>query len=234
MARGVVESIIGGSAPSRGFLGIQMQPLDAQLAANFGFQGQGVLVSQVVSGGAAERAGVQAGDILTKVNNEQVPSLQRVLRAVRLAKPGAECPIEVFRDGAAITLTAVLGDSSQQVAQANAPIRMKAGASPNAATPPADRSTASLGVQVAAITPELAKERNITDLHGVVVTEVSPESAAARAGLKVGDIVRQVGGKQVAGADEWDSNMRSTMGQGRSVRLLVEREGNTKFLLLRS
>ena len=56
----------------------------------------------------------------------------------------------------------------------------------------------------------------------------------ARAGLKVGDIVRQVGGKQVAGADEWDSNMRSTMGQGRSVRLLVEREGNTKFLLLRS
>ena len=233
MARGVVESIIGGSAPSRGFLGIQMQPMDAQLAANFGFQGQGVLVSQVVSGGAAERAGVQAGDILTKVNNEQVPSLQRVLRAVRLAKPGAECPIEVFRDGGTITLTAVLDDSAQQVAQAGAPIRMKAGAL-NTAPLPADRSTTSLGVQVAAITPELAKERNITDLHGVVVTEVNPESAAARAGLKVGDIVRQVGGKQVASAEEWDSNMRSTMGQGRSVRLLVEREGNTKFLLLRS
>ena len=234
IARGVVESIIGGSAPSRGFLGIQMQPLDAQLAANFGFQGQGVLVSQVVSGGAAERAGVRAGDILTKVNNEQVPSLQRVLRAVRLAKPGADCPIEVFRDGGTVALTAVLDDSAQQVAQANRPIRMKAGASPSATTPPADRATASLGVQVAAITPELAKERNITDVRGVVVTEVNPESAAARAGLKVGDIVRQVGGKQVAGTDEWDSNMRSTMGQGRSVRLLVEREGNTKFLLLRS
>ena len=89
-------------------------------------------------------------------------------------------------------------------------------------------------MQVAAITPELAKERNIADLHGVVVTEVDPESAAARAGLKAGDIVRQVGSKQVASAEEWDSHMRSSMGQGRSVRLLVEREGNTKFLLLRS
>ena len=118
MAKSVVESIIAGSAPSRGFLGIQMQPLDARTAAQVGFNGQGVLVNQVVPGGAAANAGVQVGDIVVKVNGEETANPQRVMRAVRLCAPGIAVPIEVVRGGAVVSLMATLGDASKHVVRA--------------------------------------------------------------------------------------------------------------------
>jgi serine protease Do len=118
MAKSVVESIIAGSAPSRGFLGIQMQPLDARIAAQVGFNGQGVLVNQVVPGGAAANAGVQVGDIVVKVNGEETANPQRVMRAVRLCAPGVAVPIEVIRGGAVVSLMATLGDASKHVVRA--------------------------------------------------------------------------------------------------------------------
>ena len=118
MAKSVVESIIAGAAPSRGFLGIQMQPLDARTAAQTGFVGQGVLVNQVVPGGAAALAGIQVGDIVVKVNGDQITSPQRVMRAIRLCTPGAVCPIEVVRGGIAVSLTATLGDTAKAMVRA--------------------------------------------------------------------------------------------------------------------
>jgi serine protease Do len=118
MAKSVVESIIGGSAPSRGFLGIQMQPLDARAAAQVGFNGQGVLVNQVVPGGAAANAGMQVGDIVVKVNGEETINPQRVMRAVRLCAPGVAVPIEVVRGGTVVSLTATLGDASKHIVRA--------------------------------------------------------------------------------------------------------------------
>jgi serine protease Do len=118
MAKSVVESIIAGSAPSRGFLGIQMQPLDVRTAAQVGFNGQGVLVNQVVPGGAAANAGVQVGDIVVKVNGEETINPQRVMRAVRLCAPGVAVPIEVIRAGTVMSLTATLGDSSKHMVRA--------------------------------------------------------------------------------------------------------------------
>jgi len=118
MAKSVVESIIAGSAPSRGFLGIQMQPLDARSAAQIGFNGQGVLVNQVVPGGAAANAGMQVGDIVVKVNGEDTINPQRVMRAVRLCAPGVAVPIEVVRGGSVVSLTATLGDASKHMVRA--------------------------------------------------------------------------------------------------------------------
>lgn len=118
MAKSVVESIIAGSAPSRGFLGIQMQPLDVRTAAQVGFNGQGVLVNQVVPGGAAANAGVQVGDIVVKVNGEETINPQRVMRAVRLCAPGVAVPIEVIRAGNVLSLTATLGDASKHMVRA--------------------------------------------------------------------------------------------------------------------
>lgn len=118
MAKGVVESIIAGSAPSRGFLGIQMQPFDSRSLAQSGFRGQGVLVNQVVPGGAAALAGMQVGDVVIKVNGEETAHPQRVMRAIRLCAPGAVCPIDVVRNGSVVSLTATLGDASKHIVRA--------------------------------------------------------------------------------------------------------------------
>ena len=233
MAKGVVESIIGGSSPSRGFLGIQMQPLDPGMAREFGFTGQGVLVTLVVDGGPADRAGLKPGDILVKVNGQETPSLQRVQRAVKLCAPGADCPIELFREGESVTVSATLDDASKQLAVA-APARVGPRATVRQAPSPKAAAPASLGLEVAAITPAVAKERRLDDARGVIVTAVADGSAAARAGLRAGDVIREVSGNRVEDLSVWESSMRSTMGPGRSVRLLVEREGNAKFLLLRT
>ena len=92
----------------------------------------------------------------------------------------------------------------------------------------------SLGVEVGELTDATAKERGLSDARGVLVTAVTEGSAAERAGLREGDIIRQVAGTRVADVAAWESTMRSAMGPGRSVRILAERDGNARFFLLRS
>jgi S1-C subfamily serine protease len=111
MAKDVVDSIIAGGAPARGFLGIQMQPLTPGVAAGTGFRGAGVVVADVVAGGPADRAGLRAGDIIVKVNGDATPNMMRVTRAIRMCKPGAECDVEIVRGGDSMTVSAKLEDS---------------------------------------------------------------------------------------------------------------------------
>ena len=111
MAKDVVDSIIAGGAPARGFLGIQMQPLTPDVAAGTGFRGAGVVVADVVGGGPADRAGLRAGDIIVKVNGDATPNMMRVMRAIRMCKPGAECDVEIVRGGDPMTVSARLDDA---------------------------------------------------------------------------------------------------------------------------
>jgi len=111
MAKDVVDSIIAGGAPARGFLGIQMQPLTPDVAAGTGFRGSGVVVVDVVAGGPADRAGLREGDIIVKVNGDATPNMMRVTRAIRMCKPGADCDVEIVRGGDAMTVSAKLEDA---------------------------------------------------------------------------------------------------------------------------
>ena len=136
MVKSVVESIIGGGSPGRGFLGIQMQPVLPEGLQEQAARGrvvvmdpqapsQGVVVRMVVDGAAADKAGIRPGDLITKVNGEAITSLHRAQRAIRLCKPGSTCQIEYLRDGQQMTADARLDDASTAVTQATpvAPIR---------------------------------------------------------------------------------------------------------------
>jgi S1-C subfamily serine protease len=122
-----VESIIGGNSPGRGFLGIQMQPVEAAMRGRPALAAttpsQGVIVRSVVAGAPADRAGLQPGDVITKVNGEAITSLHRAQRAIRLCKPGAACTIEYLRDGEARVANAQLDDAGAPLTTATPAVR---------------------------------------------------------------------------------------------------------------
>ena len=127
MVKAVVESIIGGNSPGRGFLGIQMQPVEAAMRGRPALAAtapsQGVIVRSVVAGAPADRAGLQPGDVITKVNGEAITSLHRAQRAIRLCKPGAACTIEYLRDGEARVANAQLDDAGAPLTTATPAVR---------------------------------------------------------------------------------------------------------------
>lgn len=239
MARPVVDAIIAGSVPSRGYLGVQMQPLDRDLAASFGHSGQGVLVSFVAPDSPAEEAGIEPGDIIVAVNGEQTPSIPRAQRAIKLAAPGTACDIALVREGKPHTVTATLEEFAAAMAAAGgtnglaqpAPRRLQA---PTAQPKAPVRARVESGIEVASIDSALAKERGIADIRGVVVTGLAPAGPGVRAGLRAGDIVRKVGDEAVTEPERFTELVQQTLEAGRSVRLLVERNGEARFVLLRN
>ncbi|MFM1936433.1 MAG: putative periplasmic serine endoprotease DegP-like precursor, partial [Planctomycetota bacterium] len=117
MARDVVDSIIAGGAPARGFLGVQMQPTLVRGASGT-VTATGVLVSSVVADGPAAQAGIVPGDVIVRINGNDTPDMRRVMREIRLCKPGAECAVELLRDGETVQVRAVLEESPARMAAA--------------------------------------------------------------------------------------------------------------------
>jgi S1-C subfamily serine protease len=115
MARDVVDSIIAGGAPARGFLGVQMQPTLVRGASGT-VTATGVLVSSVVADGPAAQAGIVPGDVIVRINGNDTPDMRRVMREIRLCKPGAECAVELLRDGETVQVRAVLEESPARMA----------------------------------------------------------------------------------------------------------------------
>ena len=115
MARDVVDSIIAGGAPARGFLGVQMQPTLVRGASGT-VTATGVPVSSVVADGPAARAGIAPGDVIVRINSNDTPDMRRVMREIRMCKPGVECAVEVLRDGETVEVRAVLEESPARLA----------------------------------------------------------------------------------------------------------------------
>ncbi len=237
MARLVLDAIVSGNSPSRGYLGVQMQPLDQDLAGSFGFAGRGVVVSRVEPGSPADEAGMLAGDIITRINGKETPSLMVAHSTIKLCVPGTDCSVEVVREGQNLKLTALLADRSTALAAAGQGAPPTGMASPRIVVPRSKTAPAApaveLGMAVAAIDPSMAKERGITDLKGVLVTQVDRQGLGARAGLREGDVVRKVGDSAVTQPDQFATLVNDSLAAGNSVRLLIDRGGDTRFVLLR-
>jgi serine protease Do len=118
MARDVMERLITGGKVSRGFLGINMQDLDADLATAFGLTDQnGVLVDDAVPGSPGAKAGILSGDVIIGFNGKAVTDANSLLLAVSESQPGTQATVKLIRKGNATTVTATLGEKQEAVAQ---------------------------------------------------------------------------------------------------------------------
>jgi serine protease Do len=213
----VANQLIESGKVTRGFLGITIQQLTPDLAESFGLeQLKGILVAQVAAESPAAAAGLRQGDVIVAYQGESVSNIGAFRNRVALTPPGTQTEITVLRNGAQLILTATIGTLTED----------KLAALGTGSAQDAD----ALGITVQTLTPQLAEQFNAEPGEGVVVTQVEPDSIAARAGLQPGTVILQVNREPVGDAAEFKRAI--AQGSANRVLLLIRKDGMQQFLVL--
>ncbi|HEY6400860.1 MAG TPA: DegQ family serine endoprotease [Blastocatellia bacterium] len=222
MARSVAEQLIKSGKVRRGYLGVGVQPITSDMAANLGLKEvSGVIVSNVEQGSPAERAGLKQGDVITVINGNKIEDGNSLRNIIATSGPGAEIMITVLRDGREQQLRAKLDELSNQTTT-----RPTGG--PSGSQTDEER----LGWTVTPMTPELAARLGLgRNAHGLVVTSVDPAGGAAEAGLQPGDVIEQINRQPLR--SEADLKSALTRADSQPLLLLINRRGATAYVTVR-
>jgi serine protease Do len=208
LAAQVKDQLLANGKVSRGRLGVGIQPLDQALAKSFGLdRPRGALVSQVEKGSPAEKAGLQAGDVILGVNGKALADSSELPIRIAGMAPGQAARLDLWRDGKARQVEVTIG--------AQKPEKVASAADPGV-------EHGKLGVAVRALT---AEERKQADAGGLLVVEAS--GPAARAGIRPGDVIVSINGRHLDSVDELK---RQVAAAGSNVALLIERDGARVFV----
>jgi serine protease Do len=189
----VADSLVKDGKVVRGYLGVGIQTITPQLQESFHLKGRdGALVSEVKPDAPAAKAGLKEGDVITAINGEPVKDANALTFAVTANRPGTKLTLEVLRDGKTKTLNAVAGtrDNSSNAKSDDEYAK--------------DNDDGVLnGVAVDDLDPETRQALKIpARIKGAVVTQVDPESASARAGIRRGDVILEINKQPVKNAQE--------------------------------
>ena len=181
----------------RGWIGIKIQPNTPEIADSLGISAnQGVVVSGVTEQGPAQKAGLQAGDIVLSFNRQPIDNTKNLSRLIAETKIGTPAPIEIWPRGHKQTLTVPIELMPEETPLSAA----KETASDAAETPDNGESLNIIGFTVKEISPELAERYKLApSTSGVVVTDILPNSDASRKGIKIGDIIVKIDKRNIIG-----------------------------------
>ncbi len=231
-AKPIVDTLMKGGKVQRGYLGVQIQPMTDDMADAMGIEkGKGEMIAAVEPGGAAAKAGIKQGDVVLKVNGQDVTNDQSLSYLVANVKPGETVPFEILRDGKRMTVKATLAqrppeDELQQFNQQDDE------GMPDGSAPEEDAPTAALGVSVTPMTPRIARQLGVdADTQGVVVLGTDPSSDAAQKGLRRGDIIVSANRQPLSSEADLGKVIAQAKSQGRTqILLYVKRRGQGTYL----
>jgi serine protease Do len=193
LVRDVMDSLIADGKVTRGQLGVMIQDVTPAIARKFNTEGQtGALVGDVTPDGPAEKAGVTSGDVIVEFAGKAVKNSRNLKLQVARVKPGENVTVKVLRDGKEKSLTVKIGEQpdARRLAQADREENAK------------DEGTLN-GVAVDELDRRARTEYDIpSSVRGAVVTEVSPNSAAADAGLQAGDVILEINREPVKSVED--------------------------------
>ncbi len=215
LAMNVAEQIQEDGVVRRGWLGVLIQEVNRDLALSFGLEKpMGALIAQASSSGPGGKAGIQPGDIIVRFNGKDVERSSDLPPMVGLVRPGTTVPVDVVRQGDRLTIDVTIEQlpEANQVAQAMS-----------------SQAKAILGMTVDDVPESLQSENNLQG--GILVKEVGDDPALS-AGLRAGDIITQVGGREISEVSDLQ-NMLDSLPTDRPIPVLVVRGGNSTFLTLR-
>jgi serine protease Do len=206
---------------SRGWIGVQIQPVTADIADSLGLKkAEGALVAEPQPNGPAAKAGIESGDVITAVNGETVKDARELARTIGGLAPGAAVKLNVLHKGQDKVVTLTLGQLPNTLAA-------------KADTDNSDKGGAKRGTDVPRLGLTLAPADTVAGAgkDGVVVTEVDPNSAAAERGFKEGDVILEVAGKSVTNAgDVREAINAAREGNKNSVLMRVKSGGSSRFV----
>jgi serine protease Do len=208
----VKDQIVATGKVSHARLGVTIQEVNQSLAESFKLkQPEGALVSSVNSGSAAEKAGIETGDVILKYNSQPIGRSGDLPALVSMGRPGEKATLEVWRAGKKIELTATLGEAKgKQLADSS----------------DTGGSQGKLGV---AVRPLTADEKNETKLAGGLMVEQA-SGPAARAGIVSGDVIVSINGTPVKTVGE----LQAIVGkQSKHLAVLVQRGESKIFIPVR-
>ncbi len=214
MASHVMQSLIDNGKVVRGWMGVSIQSISDDVARAMKLSStQGALVSDILKDSPAERAGLEAEDIIVKVNNQSIRNSTQLRNMIAETAPGTSVKLTVNRDSKEIPLTITLGELPSDDALASAEGR-----------------TPQLGFRVAPLDPELAARYDVDENEGgVVVTDVDPDSKAYENGLREGDVIRAVNREPIQSLSEFNAKTREVR-RGETVLLRVLRGDSGYFI----
>jgi serine protease Do len=195
MARRVMDSIVQNGKVTRGYLGVFIQDVTPQLAKQFNLKDRnGALVGGVPEGTPAAKAGLQPGDVITEYNGRRVPDSRQLRLWVSQTPPNTKATFKLLREGKERTVNMTLGEL---------PTEMAGGPPGRRTSPTAPKSDALDGVEVSDLDQRTRRQMEIPpNVQGALVTAVDPNSTAAEAGLKQGDVIVEINRQKVANAQE--------------------------------
>ena len=218
MAKNVINQLKEHGAVVRGWLGVMIQPVTPELAAQFKMERPiGALVGEVSPGSPADKAGIKPGDVIVEFNGKEISQVSVLPNLVAETPVGSKAEVTLFRKGALKKLPIVIAKLNEEQA---------------AASESTENLNKRLGLGVQDLTPEIAAALGITDKHGVLITAVEPDSPAAEAGLRKGDLILEFNQKPVRDVKAFLNEVKAIKAKA-TVSFFVKREGRTRFFGLK-
>ena len=218
MSKRIMSDLIDKGYVTRSWLGVYIQPLDADAAKALEMESRdGALITQVVDDSPAELAGIEEGDVIVKFDNKKISDPSNLRNIVSLMPPGSKSDIVIFRNGNKKNLNVTLQElkDGKQVAVKTS------------------SNTSVLGLELKEINNALIQKYNLKEDDGkIIVVAVEPGSEAADKGLVEGDVIKRVGTQQVRSLKEFKKKEKASRARGSLLLLVKKNDGSSLFITL--
>ncbi len=211
MASRIIDQLIKEGQVTRGFLGVTLQPIDSELASCYKLDKvKGAMITDVVKGSPADKAGLKQEDIIVACNGKEIESLSAFRNSISLMTPGARVVLTIVREGKCKEIAVVV-----------------------ALAPREDGTTVlqKVGITVQNITPESAKKLGLGDAKGVLIVGVEPGSAAASSGIAAGQVILAVNRQKITSIEELNKVLKESHSE--NILLMVSQGDVIRFVALK-
>jgi serine protease Do len=233
LVRTVVSQLAREGVVRRGYLGIQMQDVDEQIAEKLNLGGtRGVVVVQVYPNTPAAKAGLKEMDIITEVNGRKIAEGKELQRAVFNSEIGKPVELTILREGKLERIKVIVEEQPEDYGLVRGE---PGGRRPNRDQPgPEGVYLESIGIEVSAMTPELAEQWGYRDARGVVISRVEPGSLASNAGLRPGMVIVRAERQNVDSPAQLEEILKkASLAKGVLLQIRTP-AGGSRFVILRS